>query len=128
MHTGMFYKGVSKSSVNIISSIFRKNGLGQNDNLAGGLEVVLNINTPFHEDVLPAQILPNTIIVENTTIEENQAALFAGASYIISYNSSLTTKENPNRVIFKSCRFLRNRSPIGAAFGVQSVFSGNVQK
>ena len=108
------FKGVSKSSVNIISSIFRKNGLGQNDNLAGGLEVVLNINTPFHEDVLPAQILPNTIIVENTTIEENQAALFAGAR-ILSFS-----KENPNRVIFKSCRFLRNKSPIGAAFGVQS--------
>ena len=87
--------------------------------------MILNINNPFLEGVLPAQILSNTVIVEDTTIEENQAQSFAGAS-VLSYNSQLTTKSNQNRVIFKSCSFLRNKSPTGAAFGAQSmVFSGS---
>ena len=70
--------------------------------------------------------MPNTINIENTTIKENRSnhGLFGGA-VISSFNSPLVTRRNQNRVIFKSCRFLRNLSPTGAAFAFQSfVFSG----
>ena len=83
-----------------------------------------NLDNPLLGDVLPDKILPNIIIVENTTIEENQADVFAGLS-ILSYSFHLTTETNQNHVILKSCRFLKNRSLTGAAFGAQSaVFSG----
>ena len=73
--------------------------------------MVLNFPLTNH-----AQSSSNTIIVENTTIEENQAQLFAGVS--------IRSQQNIN-VIFKSCRFLKNRSPNGAAFGAESsTFSG----
>ena len=62
--------------------------------------------------------------MENTTIEENQAQSFGGVS-ILSNDSPLTTRTNQNRVIFKSCKFLKNLWPTGAAFAFQSlVFSG----
>ena len=113
----VYHQGVNGSSVNISGSIFRKNVVrGGGERGGGGLAVVLNNNFPqINQDVFPDQILSNTIIVENTTIEENQARLFAGAS--ISYSSQQTTNSNQNRVIFKSCRFLKNRSSTGAAFG-----------
>ena len=114
------YKGVSNNSVSISSSIFRKNGYG----IGAGLDMNFNLDNPLLGDVLPDKILPNIIIVENTTIEENQADVFAGLS-ILSYSFHLTTETNQNHVIFKSCRFLKNRSLTGAAFGAQSaVFSG----
>ena len=115
------HTGVSGSSVNISSSILRKNG---RNGIGGGLLMVLNANVQFLRNASPAQILPNTIIMENTTIEENRARLFGGA-VISSFNSPLVTRRNQNRVIFKSCRFLRNLSPTGAAFAFQSfIFSG----
>ena len=115
------HTGVNDSSVNISSSILRNNGrIGT----GGGLLMVLNANVQFFRNASPAQILPNTIIMENTTIEENRARLFGGA-VISSFNSPLVTRRNQNRVIFKSCKFFRNLSPTGAAFAFQSfVFSG----
>ena len=115
------HTGVSGSSVSISSSVLRKNG---RNGIGGGLVVVLNANVQFFQNAYPGQILPNTIIMENTTIKENRARLFGGA-LISSFNSPLVTRRNQNRVIFKSCKFLRNLSPTGAAFAFQSfVFSG----
>ena len=111
-----FHRGVSNSSVNISSSILRKNGM---NGLVGGLFIVLNPDVPV-QNPSSVQILSNTIIVENTTIEENQAQSYAGAS-ILSFNSPLITEANQNRVIFKSCKFLRNTSPFYAAFLFQSL-------
>ena len=119
-----YFQGVSGSSVNISNSTFQKNVV-RGGGLGGGLAMILNLpqNNQLLQDVLP--VSPNTIIVENTTIEENQATSFAGAS-IFSSNSQLCTKSNQNYVIFKSCMFLRNKSPTGAAFGAESrAFSGS---
>ena len=117
-----YYKGISNNSVTISSSIFQKN---RADGTGGGLAVTLNFNNYYNLDVTPNEILSNTVNVENTVIAENRAASFAGVA-ISSLNSQLTTKNNQNHVIFKSCMFLKNRSPIGAAFGALStVFSGS---
>ena len=115
-----FHRGVSNSSLNISSSILRKNGL---NGAVGGLLIFLNLDVPV-QNLSSVQILSNTITVENTTIEENQAQSYAGAS-IVSFNSPLITEANQNRVIFKFCKFLRNISPVYAAFAFQSfVHSG----
>ena len=115
------HTGVSGSSVSISSSVLRRNG---RNGIGGGLVVTLNAIFPaqFLQNVSPGQIFPNTIIVENTTIEENQAQLYGGAG-ILSINSPLVTISNQNRVIFKSCRFLGNLSPTGAAFAFHSFVS-----
>ena len=134
--TAIIYRqSVSGSSVNLNSSMLKDNknvafcGIGGPGG-GGGLAIILNFDffppgaDPFFQNILPSSIFYSTIFVENSVIEENQANFFAGAS-ILSYNSPLTTNKNQNRVIFKSCSFLKNRSPTGAAFGAQStVFSG----
>ena len=119
----IFHTGVNDSSINISSSCLRRNG---KVGIAGGLMMILSVSFPplFLRHISPAEVSPNTIIVENTTIEENQAQFCGGVS-ILSYDSPLTTRTNQNHVIFKSCKFLKNLSPTGAAFAFHTlVFSG----
>ena len=138
------HEGVNNSYVNISDSIFRQNGISihrlsiqdyfQNGlfSTGGGLGMTLALRFPRHnqliEDLIPSQIQPNTVVVENTTIEDNKAIAYAGMT-ITSYNSRLSTETNQNNVIVKSSRFLNNRSPISAAFGAQSLeFSGSTSE
>ena len=119
----VFHTGVSKSSVNISSSMLRKNG---KKSIIGALFIVFNTRIPvrFLRNVSAAQLLPNTVTMGNTTIEENQAQTTGGVA-IFSFSSPLLTKRNENLVLFKSCKFFGNESPNGAAFAFQSlVYSG----
>ena len=119
----IFHTGVSKSSVNISSSMLRKNG---KKSIIGALFIVFNTRIPvrFLRNVSAAQLLPNTVTMGNTTIEENQAQTTGGVA-IFSFSSPLLTKRDENLVLFKSCKFFGNESPNGAAFAFQSlVYSG----
>ena len=126
------HEGVNDSYVTISGSIFRKNGISLDSFLqnrlystSGGLGITLNFEFPRHnsflEDVVPSQIQPTSVTIENTTFEDNKAVRYAGMS-ITYYNSPLSTR---NDVIVRSCQFFKNRSPSTAAFGaVSTAFSG----
>ena len=119
----IFHTGVNDSSINISSSCLRRNG---QVGIAGGLMILLSASFPplFLRHISLAEVSSNTIIMENTTIEENQALSFGGVS-ILSDDSPLTTRTNQNHVIFISCKFLKNLSPTGAAFAFHTLaFSG----